>query len=159
MMVSEPWVLVPALVLNSSFFLWWGWGGWGDECKSHCSRQGRGLLETGLLSCPGALRTRALCLEAENKNDISYKTSSCAKCLTVHRALSHGFTKLKRESNSWKPDNAVGLKIYLRVNVEKTSEGRGGKAGWSGRGTLTHCALFFCLLLLFTLKVLNTFFC
>lgn len=35
MMVSEPWVLVPALVLHSSLFLWWGWGGCGeDECVS-----------------------------------------------------------------------------------------------------------------------------
>lgn len=29
--------------------------------------QGRGLLETCLLSCPGALRTRTLCLETETK--------------------------------------------------------------------------------------------
>lgn len=40
MMVSKPWVLVPTLVLNSSLFLWWGWGGvvgwggWEDECGS-----------------------------------------------------------------------------------------------------------------------------
>lgn len=96
---------------------------------SHCSRQGRGFLETCLLGCPGAWRTRTLCLETENKNDISYKTSSCAKCFAVHGALSHGFMKLRKESNSWKPDKAAGLKIYLMFNVEKTSEGRGGKAG------------------------------
>lgn len=28
MMVREPWVLVPALVLTPSLFFWWGGVGW-----------------------------------------------------------------------------------------------------------------------------------
>lgn len=31
MMVSEPWVLVPALVLNYSYSFGGEWGGWVDE--------------------------------------------------------------------------------------------------------------------------------
>lgn len=103
---------------------------------------GEGFLEIRLLSCPGALRTSAFCLETENKNGISYKTNSCVKCFTVYRALSHGFMKIRKESNSWKTDKGVRLKAYLIFKVEKTSEGRGEKAGWSRHEILTQCALF-----------------
>lgn len=48
----------------------------------------------------------------------------------------------KKGRKSWKTDQAVRLQVYLIFKVEKTSEERGGKAGYSGHGILTQCAPF-----------------
>lgn len=57
-----------------------------------------GVGKTCLFSCLGALRTSTLCLEIEKKNGTNYKTSSCIKCFTVFKALSHGFNEIKKET-------------------------------------------------------------
>lgn len=36
----------------------------------------------------------------------------------------------------------LGLRFISELMLRKRPRGRGGKAGWSRRGTLTHCALF-----------------
>lgn len=129
---SQLWFLTILIPLVGS-----GVDGWMNECPTFPTRGG--VCKTCHLTCPGILKTNALCLETEKKKVIDDKTIGCVKCFIVYRALSHGFMKSRKKL----PENrAVRIKIYLIFKVEKTLEEGGEKSCCHGHGILTQCAPF-----------------
>lgn len=57
--------------------------------------------------------------EGKKKNGINYKTSSCVKCFTVYRALSHGVMKSREKETPGKEIRQLDLRFISFLKSRK----------------------------------------